>query len=682
MKLDSSTSIFNMGDTSIRVKQVVDVNKIILHQLHEFMKITENWEGNQVAQEEFYRSFIEEIVRIEEEDGIELFRDFSRLRNYTLPSNNKIGFRARTLTNTLVKVGLISSKRIISEVGKRYLNNELHPADEFERMLGLSLDNLVYLRQLLKLRIYEPNGQNYFYNFRLALKFLSKYDNVPQNDFLKIIESIKPNQTKDEINKIINDYKDVSDNLISFEDYYKNTFSTTLRTRVELEKVKEIFITKDFKDENFIKYFSNRDSNETSLLYKEFVLALIDLTENHSIAAFDEIKRLSRKPKIKKAFGANKLPFTFTRNESLKHFLKKNAENPLLDNNHYSIYLEFIFSKHNDLIREYSDMCRRIFQITGLISFDNGLANPTSKWILKPLLEILGDNFILNGCEEYNQYENTLSSLWLKDSTTYEILELSEDVLNELFKAVANEFGVKEISAIPGLIKERREGEYRSFIDSHFPKHIVIHILENIAQRNDDEVFKLVTDNATIPTIYEYILTIAWYHISDKKNYQLHESFQLSLDGNKLPLTHRGGGAGDIEIITDEYALLIEATLMNMNTQKRGELEPVIRHSTNFTLQHKKNIQQIQTIFIANELDNNVQNMFRATQFIELNGTIEVGNVSGLNIFALTTDEIILILNQDIKDITILTYINDYLDKSPIKVKNNWRIPIVNKILS
>ena len=32
MRLDSPQSIFNMGDTSIRVKQLVEVNKLILQQ--------------------------------------------------------------------------------------------------------------------------------------------------------------------------------------------------------------------------------------------------------------------------------------------------------------------------------------------------------------------------------------------------------------------------------------------------------------------------------------------------------------------------------------------------------------------------------------------------------------------------------------------------------------------------
>ena len=157
----------------------------------------------------------------------------------------------------------------------------------------------------------------------------------------------------------------------------------------------------------------------------------------------------------------------------------------------------------------------------------------------------------------------------------------------------------------------------------------------------------------------------------------IHKTFQVSLDGNKLPLTHRGGGAGDIEIINDEYSLLIEATLMDMNTQKRGELEPVIRHSINFELSNSGS----QTIFIANELDNNVLNIFRASKFIQFNGTLNSGTVDGLSIFALTTDELIQILISGITDIELLEKIKDSNYSEPTQIVNNWRASIISNIL-
>src|SRR5690625_1883119 len=415
MKLESATSIFNMGDTSIRVNQVVDVYKVILRHVDQFMKGDKTWERNTAVQEEFYRTLLEEIVRIEDEDGISLFRDFVRLKNYTQPPSSRIGMRGRTLTNGVVKTGLLHSSRKLSHVGENYLSGTLSEADAFERLLDLDPDNLVYLRQFLKLRIYAHNSDHYFYNFRFAMTFLSQYENVPQNNFLKILLSIKPGQTEEELLQIITDYEAVANNEETFEQFYQMTFSKQLRSEEELAAVQEMFENEEFTDENFIKYFSNRDSNETSLLYKEFVIQLMNMVDDHCEQAFEQVKRLSRDGKIKKAFSGNRLPFTFTRNETLQQFLVANEGNPLLTGNHYHIYLTFIFSKHNDLIREYSDMCRRTFQITGLFSFERGLVNLNDRWIIGPLLDLLGETFVLTGEESYASYEIDEESVWFQD---------------------------------------------------------------------------------------------------------------------------------------------------------------------------------------------------------------------------------------------------------------------------
>jgi len=680
MKLENSTSLFNMGDTSMRVSQVVDVYKVALEHIDNFMRDGKTWRRNTANQEEFYRTLLKRIVQIEEEDGIELFRDFKRHRNYALPTSDKVGLRGRTLTNGLIKTGLIDSNRNMSEVGSKYLNNTLTEADPLEKALGLQPDNLLYLRQFLKLRIYSHADNHYFYNFRFAIKFLSEYSNIPQNDFLKILLSVKPNQSLNEIQEIINNYEPVSNNNKTFDEFYKDNFTSLLRSEEELSTTKDMFLNNDFTDENFIKHFSNSKSSETSLLYKKFVLYLIKLTDEQSEEAFEEIKSLSRNDRIKKAFSSGKIPFKFSKNESIRHFLENNNQNPLLSEDHYQIYLEFVFSKHNDLIREYSDMCRRTFQITGLISFDNGLVNLSNKLIIETLLDLLDDKFVITGEENYSDYENEPDSVWFKDITTMQILNVSNELFDQLIISIGKQFGITDFNSIAIEINNKHEEDYRNFVDTHFPKDKVIEILNYITVRNDERVFELVTDNATIPTIYEYILTIAWYHLSEIKNFKLHETFQVTLDGNKLPLSHRGGGAGDIEIITDEYTLLIEATLMDKHAQKRGELEPVIRHSINFNLEYSQN--NPQSIFIANELDENVLNIFRASQFVEMSGTSQDGKVQGLNIFAFTTKEVIQLLQFEKKDTEIIQTINDHLDTSPTSIASGWREKIIEPILN
>ena len=68
----------------------------------------------------------------------------------------------------------------------------------------------------------------------------------------------------------------------------------------------------------------------------------------------------------------------------------------------------------------------------------------------------------------------------------------------------------------------------------------IIRLLDDFESRNDDEIRSIVTDNADIPTIFEYVLGIAWYIISERKGDVL-EYMNLSLEADLLPKTHAGG---------------------------------------------------------------------------------------------------------------------------------------------
>lgn len=682
MRLQSEDSLYNMGDTSIRVKKIVEINRIVLKELKNYLSNTPCWKGNTTLQENFYISFLDEIDRLEKKDGNNLFDNFERRNNYTYPDEDSLGFRARTLTNSLVKVGLVHSDRTLSKVGKKYLENTLSKADDIESILELDMDNLFYFRQLLKLRIYDKSSDNYFYNFRFAIKFLSKYTDVPQNHLLTIIESIRPTQSAQELENLISSYSDVVNGTTSFENFYASKFSNSFFQKDNYDLAKTMFENRAFDDAMFIEVFQNRDNQTTSLLYKKFLMKIIAIQENTaSTGIISELYKLSRDARIKKAFGKGKIPINIKRDDTISSILEKNQDNLLFEADHFSKYLQFLVSKRYDLMKEYSDMSRRFFQITGMISFENGIANLNNRWIISPLLEILGSRFTLSGSDSYDTYESDNESDWFKDLTLTDIFSIEDEDINKLYVHLGHEFGTQDIVEIRNKIADRHEIEFRNFVGNNFPKEKVIEILNNIKNRDDIAVRKAVTETATISTIYEYILTIAWYYLSTNKSYKLSKSFQVSLDGNKLPLVHRGGGAGDIEIVSEDYSILLEATLMDINAQKRGELEPVIRHSTNFALSNLPNITQ--TIFIANELDNNVLNIFRAMQFIQLNGTLQNGNsVNGLNIFAFTTSEIILLLEREINDLNFLKCINSNLNNHPTNIQNGWRNQIVNEIFS
>lgn len=679
MKLSSASSVFNMGDTSIRVKRQVEVYRFLLQQMQEFETTGSNWDSN-AAQESFYAKTHAKIIELAEEN-YKLFDNFNR--HYEPPKESQVGKRARTWTNALVKNGLLTSSRKISHVGKKYLNNTIKPADKLERLLTTDPNNLLYLRQYIKMRVFAHTQSHYFYNFRFAIKFLTKYQDVPNEHFLRIVLSISP-VTNQNLDSIIDDYAHVQSNQIEFETYYNQFFHTQLFAEDLKDKAYDMFTTYPFDRSTFTQCFPNRKSSQAVDIYYQFVDALHQFKQNKDQSTLNVLKTISRLPEIKKGFGFGAVPFVFSnRNQTIDDFLKNNQNNTLLQNELIQTFYTFHSSKQYDLIKEYSDMCVRSFRTTGLISFDNGLVNLQNRWFFEILFSHAKDYFELAGVGNFEDYEQNEQSDWFLDMSLIEILKIDEDVVNDILHDIQMRFGLENLDKIEAHLEKEKEKAYRDFIEQTFPKDKVIKILNHITQREDDQVAKEVTDNATIPTIFEYILTIAWYHLSKQKDYQLHKSFCLTLDGNKLPLSHRAGGAGDIEILTNSYSLLIEATLMDSNTQKRGELEPVIRHSINFKIDNMDRNKPIQTLFVANELDSNVVNIFRSMQWVELNGTKSSDKrVDGVDIFALSTAELVAFLEHDIGDTQILQHITSNASKKPEFVKNNWREGIFEHLLA
>lgn len=680
MILNGDSSVFNMGDTSLRVKKQAEVYRFVLRNLSDMLKDGFAWTDKQ-AHEDFYKYVHKKIIEFERENETKLFQSFQR--EYVEPDSRKLGKRGRTWTSALVKNGLLSPERKLSEVGTRYLQGTLKREDELEGLLSLDETNLLYFRQYLKLRIYSKNKIDYFYNFRFAIRFLDKYNNVPKIHFLSIVESINPKFSNKELLSIIDGYKEVQSNKVSFEQYYARYFGDIV---LDENKISELESAR--ANNNIEEIFHNGKSRETRKVYKSFVNSLIDFASDKSVSSFEKIRELSGDERINKAFGYGHRVFKIERGETVENFINNNKSS-LLHGDLVQIYKVFLSSKRYDLVSEYADMCARSFQVTGIFSFENGIATLNDSWFFKELLVHLGEKFVLtndesNRLESYEGYEVDLSSEWYRDISLMQILGLDQRDASVIINNLSAKFKVSDVSSLRSVLERQKEEKFRTFVENKFPKHEVIDILQKISSRDDNEVFAKVTDSATVPTIYEYMMTIAWYHISKKKNYLLHKSFQLTLDGALLPVLHRGGGVGDIEIITPEYALLIEATLMNSSIQARGELEPVIRHSVNFNIEHNTH-DIVHTIFVANELNSNLSTMFALMQLVPLDGSSEKGSVKGVSILTLTTQDIIDILNRGIDDEAILTKIEGgrmHYDEKIARIGRDWQDSIRSELFA
>lgn len=669
MRLKEQTSIFNMGDTSIRVKEIIPIYKQTLKVLHRHNQDNKEW--NNISQELFYRTVISEFEHIENEEGLSLFGSLNRNETTGLDK------RGRTLTNALVKLGFVDSKRQLTPVGKNYISKCV-VFDELEKLFGLTDDNIIYLRQLLKLRVYDSRTDQFIYPFRIALVFLTRYKSIPIKDFLWILESIKPSFSKEKIQALIDNYEKVYRNQTIFEAYCDEEFSDYILLTNRVAEAHLMFEKRDFSDDNFKRLFPNRKNSETSLRYKHFVLTLIEFLETQTKESLERLLNSAKGDAIKKAFGGGKAIFESKKNDTVIEFIERNSENILLSGKYFDIYLTFAWSKHNDLIKEYSDMCRRIFSLSGVIKFDKGIASLGQPWLIPKIIKMAGENFALSGDDSYEEYENNQNGLFFRDISLSSLLNISEEQVSAIKFSISKEFGISDITNLQKVISDKQEEEFREFVENKFDVSTVITILEAISRRDDKIVQDLVTDNALVPTIFEYMLAIAWYYISNK-TFELRKSMQLTFSADNLPLSHAEGNKGDIEIEYEDRVLQLEATLMDKSTQKRGELEPVIRHSVNLALSTNK---PSQTIFVANEVDNNVVNIFRATSFVQLDGTLTAGTVNGLNIFALTIPEIVEILKCKIDSSIVFSKIEPHYKLEPHRIETGWRERIVEEILA
>ena len=199
---------------------------------------------------------------------------------------------------------------------------------------------------------------------------------------------------------------------------------------------------------------------------------------------------------------------------------------------------------------------------------------------------------------------------------------------------------------------------------------------------NDELIRKLVESNASVPTIYEYIVGLAWYYISDD-SYNLYDSFNLSMNADFRPETHAAGGEGDIVINYSNDILMLEVTLMNKQAQKRGEWEPVLRHTANLIIDSAP--KKVRTLFIADELDPNTINIWRAIAGVPMHSSQSkkadlVAN--NITIMPIKNEELYTFLKKDISSKLLIKQISSSFEKLNQDFDESWRDKILNTVIN
>lgn len=702
MKLGGNgDSKFNIWNTNGRRRDITDAYTKYLTILNaEFESGNFEWNNFPKSIGEFI--FYKEAV----ESSPEIFKDINKLTNFEkllevkeykeafenldkdqflkLKNGNNIlddldkniEARARHYTSNLVKIGFAGNDRKISPAGLAYLNEKLPNLDKFEALLPINSINMILLRQLAKLRIYSKDGTKYYSPFNLMLYSLLENDHMSDLILFKMIELLNPSfpiEPKTFLHKI---------STTSFEEvqlWYNEMISNETDIFPYVDGIIEYDV--------FSRYFSSKKSASQIPVYYEFYLKNYQFVQSKSQEDLDALlELLADKNKgliIKTAFGG-KSPVYNTKKKDVNNFLLLNEKSIYLNdgNNNAIYYSEFKYSKRNSDVREYNRNFRKVALATGIFHSKNGVVELAYKEIWQEffrLEDLEGKIFVDTTPDGMNNYEDDLSSDFYENISLAKIFGYDENKIESIVNSIVKKFSLKTAKDVKLNLKSKISSDFVTFINDNFPKEKVIEILNLFSDSGNDNLIKdKVGVESSLPTIYEYIVGLAWYYLSDK-SYDVYASFNLTMTADFLPEKFAGGGYGDIVAEYDDETVQIEVTLMDKNAQKRGEWEPVLRHATNLTIDNDS--KSVTTLFIADELDDNTINIWRAVASVPLKSSREIDTggrtAKNVRIMPLKNKELLKLLSSEQKSSHLLAKIKESYDAIPQNFDSTWRDDIL-----
>lgn len=561
MDLDTSrihytSYCWSLGTTSFRMKKFNYMIEKQLELLDDFFKLPENkdevWERNTKLQESYYNY-------LKEKEFI--------TGNAVIKAKD-----AREKTSGLADLGLITSNRRLTDVGRKLV--EISKSGKYkvknDNFFGIDRDSYIYMLQLLKY-----TTKDNIKPFVILIKILIELDYITEEEFKYILPLATSKELASDVVKYIKEYRDgfrnvddIIKEMIWKMDNYKAGF--------------EYFLQHEANEETFKLINMNRKSAEKyeapyAYLYEKLVEVYVEKKDESIIELRKAIKKLSGKPS---AFW-KKMIFGKAKDKQIRanpsFYLKENKLSTLKDENEIKkyIYETIHLIKWKSNLSDYFDLNRRYFKLSDIIVFQDD----------KVTLSLLAKEYFKYCIEDYFDQSFKQSENLDKVISLEEILKPFAPNMDYVYEDVAAYFEEEYIdpTEIQNYVEKERLKKFNQMIDSKFDNFHLIQMLSWFEDRNDSELNSYITDNADAPTMFEYVLGIIWYKLSEREGNIL-EYMNLSLDANMLPKTHAGGGEADIVYKykkTSDYPtheLLLEATLADDSNQRRMEFEPVSRH--------------------------------------------------------------------------------------------------------
>jgi len=625
LELQYKSFYWCLGTTSFRTKNFnkkIEQQLALLRDFWAFEKnIGKEWNGNNELQTDYY-NFLHKVGFL------------------TGNANNKPK-DAREKTSGLVSLGLIDERRKLTAVGNELL--ELSEQNNFyvNNTLGIPADSFIYFKQLLKTSLQVD--ENIVRPFLITIYLIIKLGGLSYKEFSYLLPlSIDKNTTLQTVNNIRalrNNELNIDDIIFArlmAKDNYKFALQYFLKTKI---------VTADIIAEIGI----NRKSRQYDKAYFPLYQALHKFYVEKEKSATDEIvtalKFITNTSKLWQKFLFGNATATQIKRTPLR-YLRPNhfdrADNEIKFRHTFFAIMHILKAKRS--LTDYFDLNRRYMKTSDVIIFSDE----------KVTLDIVPRHYFTPICDKLLDIAFSSSPQLEETCNLQQIASFLQPNEVSILNGINHEFNLNLISLKDAgkLLEHQRYIRLNHLIDSKFTDDKILNILNLVATRNDNEIQKLVTDNADIPTIFEYVLGILWYKISYRKG-KILDYMKLSLDIDLLPKTHATGGEADIVYEYEEnptypaHSLLLEATLTDRTNQRRMEMEPVSRHLGNHILKTKNHYSYC--VFTTNELNINVVSDFRGRKNQRYYDTTNDNNfIDGMKIIPLQIDDLKNILEKKI----------------------------------
>ncbi|MEG0899971.1 MAG: AlwI family type II restriction endonuclease [Anaerovoracaceae bacterium] len=547
---------------------------------------------------------------------------------------------AREKTSGLVDIGLLDGERNLSNAGKALLEiceNKDFTTDNF---LEIDKDSFIYLKQLLK--TYNIVDGNIVRPFVVFAYLETKLGYLTFNEFKYLL----PLCVNLEVTKLVEEKINSNRN---GKDETDNILIDVMMSMLNYQAAYEYLLSNDVTEELLCDIGMNRKSRNYDKCYFPFYKTLKDVVLNNKtdlLPLYETTKKISGKSKT---FWSNYLFKNFNRGG-----IKKNGREYLTNASIFNAknereFKEFFFKtmhlfKMKSTLSDYMDLNRRYFRTTETVIF----ADSKVEFDIMPecYFSNIADKLLSVAFTESNNLFNDVSLAEISPIFDVDIEKLYAQLGIKVGKAVTTPAEAKEV------VKDERYTRFNKLIDEKFSNDVLIDLLDKFEIRDDAYLRTYITDNANAPTMFEYILGIAWYKISDRKG-DILDYMNLSLEADLLPKTHAGGGEADIVYLYEpttyypKHTLLIEATLAENTGQRVLEMESVSRHIGEYCLKNKD--KEAYCVFISTKLLLNLISDFRSrktTPYFSSNGE---DFIDGTKILPLKTTELKTILKKDIK---------------------------------